>query len=263
MTDFDALAHRAATAGADHARRLFRSDLAVETKTGKTDVVTRADREAQRAVVDELREADPDAAIVGEEDDALKTVPAAGRAWVIDPIDGTHNYVRGGRCWTTSVALVEDGEPVAAANVLPALGDTYRSVDGEVRRDGTPVTTSDRTDPETCVVCPTIWWPMDRRGEYARATRAVVERFGDLKRPGSAQAALGRLAAGELDGVITNVSTNPWDTIAGVHLVRVAGGRVTDLDGECWTHDARGLVASNGRIHDAVRSAARDIDAER
>ena len=263
MTDFDALAHRAATAGADHARRLFRSDLAVETKTGKTDVVTRADREAQRAVVDVLRDADPAATIVGEEGEAEKTVPDSGRAWVVDPIDGTHNYVRGGRCFTTSVALVDDGEAVTGANVLPAMDDTYRTVDGAVRRNGTTVTTSDRTDPETCVVCPTIWWPMDRRDEYARATRAVVERFGDLKRPGSAQAALGRLAAGELDGVLTNVSTNPWDTVAGVHLVRTAGGRVTDLDGDRWTHDARGLVASNGAIHEHVLAAARDVDAGR
>jgi len=262
VTDPDELARRAAETGGEHALSLFRTDLAVETKTGKTDVVTRADREAQRAVLDVLDDADPDTAIVAEEEDERETVPAAGRAWVIDPIDGTHNYVRGGRCWTTSVAFVRDGDPVAAANVLPALDDSYRTVDGEVRRNGERIDTSDRSDPERCVVCPTIWWPMDRRDEYARATRAVVERFGDLKRPGSAQAALARLAAGELDGVITNVATNPWDTVAGVHLVRAAGGRVTDLSGNHWTHDARGLVASNGQIHDSVLAAARDIDAD-
>jgi myo-inositol-1(or 4)-monophosphatase len=260
VTDPDALALRAARAGADRAGELFRSDLAVETKSGKTDVVTRADREAQQAVIDVLASADPEAAVVGEEEDELKTIPETGRAWVIDPIDGTHNYVRGGRCFTTSVCLVADGEPLAAANVLPAMGDTYRTVDGHVERDGESVTTTDRTDPERCVVCPTIWWATDRRDEYARAAEAIVERFGDLKRPGSAQAALARLAAGELDGVLTNVETNPWDTVAGVHLVREAGGRVTDLAGERWTHDARGLVASNGAVHDEVLAAARSID---
>ncbi|WP_372480318.1 inositol monophosphatase [Halomicrobium sp. HM KBTZ05] len=261
MSDPDALALRAARAGAERAHDLFRRDLAVETKSGKTDVVTRADREAQTAVAAVVDDADPDATLVGEEAAAAKSVPETGRAWVVDPIDGTHNYVRGGRCFTTSVCLVADGEPVAAANVLPAMDDTYRTVDDGVALNGTRVTTSDRTDPERAIVCPTIWWPMDRRDEYARATRAIVERFGDLKRPGSAQAALGRLAAGELDGVITNVETNPWDTIAGVHLVREAGGRVTDLDGDRWTHDARGLVASNGPLHDAVLDAARSIDA--
>jgi 3'-phosphoadenosine 5'-phosphosulfate (PAPS) 3'-phosphatase len=70
---------------------------------------------------------------------------------------------------------------------------------------------------------------------------------------------LARLAAGELDGVFTNVDAHPWDTIAGVHLVRQAGGRVTDLDGERWRHDAVGLVASNGGVHDAVLAAANEI----
>jgi len=258
--DPDAAVARAARTGAEHARSLFRSGLAVETKSGKTDTVTRADREAQREIVDVVREADADAAVVGEEEEELKAVPETGAAWVIDPIDGTNNYVRGGRTWTTSVCYVRDGEPVAAANALPAVGDTYRTRRGGVALNGEPVRTSDRGDPETCMVCPSVWWPMDRREEYARAARAVVERFGDLRRPGSVQAALAWTAAGELDGVLTNVAVNPWDSIAGVHLVREAGGTVTDLEGERWTHDSRGLVASNGEIHEDVLAAAREIE---
>lgn len=72
----------------------------------------------------------------------------------------------------------------------------------------------------------------------------------------------GLVAAGSLEGTVTNVETNPWDDIAGVHLVRQAGDRVTGLDGERWTHDARGLVASNGRIHDEMLAAAREIDGD-
>jgi len=60
--------------------------------------------------------------------------------------------------------------------------------------------------------------------------------------------------------VITNVRCNPWDTVAGVHLVRAAGGTVTDLEGNRWRHDSRGLVASNGALHDEVLAAAREID---
>jgi myo-inositol-1(or 4)-monophosphatase len=101
---------------------------------------------------------------------------------------------------------------------------------------------------------------MDRRDEYARACEAIVERFADLRRPGSAQAALAELAAGSVEGVVTNVDTNPWDTVAGVHLVRQAGGRVTDLEGNRWRHDSRGLVASNGHLHDEVLAAAQAID---
>ena len=65
---------------------------------------------------------------------------------------------------------------------------------------------------------------------------------------------------GAIEGVITNVDTHPWDTVAGVHLVRSAGGTVTDLSGDRWRHDSNGLVASNGHVHDAVLEAARAIE---
>jgi len=254
------VAMQAAKAGAAVARDSFRGDLTVETKDGDTDVVTQADRDAQRAVVDCIHESYPDDAIVGEENDAASTVPDQGRAWVIDPIDGTNNYVRGMRWYATSVAAVEDGEPVAATNTLPSLGDTYRT-DGETaRRNGDPISASEVADPARSVVVPTIWWDFDHRGEYARATGGIVERFADLRRIGCAQAALSLVADGAIEGVITNVDTHPWDTVAGVHLVRSAGGTVTDLSGDRWRHDSNGLVASNGHVHDAVLEAARAIE---
>jgi myo-inositol-1(or 4)-monophosphatase len=253
------VAVRAAEAGAAVAEAAFRGDLTVETKSGDTDVVTAADREAQAAVVQRIRESFPDDAVVGEEEGQASTVPEEGTAWVIDPIDGTNNFVRGMRLYATSVAVVEDGEPVAAANVLPSLGDTYVADRESARRNGEPISVSDRRDPSGAVVAPTIWWDFDRREEYGRATTAIVERFADMRRIGCAQAALSLVADGAIEGVLTNVDPNPWDSIAGVHLVRNAGGTVTDLSGDRWTHDATGLVASNGHVHDAVLSAAREI----
>ena len=260
MTDERAtVAVEAAEAGAAVASDAFRGELTVETKSGDTDVVTAADREAQTAVVERIRESFPDDAVVGEEEGAASAVPERGVAWVIDPIDGTNNFVRGMRQYATSVAVVRDGEPVAAANVLPSLGDTYVAAAETTRRNGEVVEVSDRTDPALSVVSPTIWWDFDRREEYGRAATAIVERFADMRRFGCAQAALSLVADGGVEGVITNVDTNPWDTIAGVHLVRQAGGRVTDLHGDRWRHDATGLVASNGHVHEAVLDAARDI----
>ena len=260
---------RAARAGAAVAESAFRGDLTVEQKTGRTDVVTAADRDAQRAAIDVLREDYPDDAVVGEEEDALKAVPDEGATWVVDPIDGTNNFVRGNRVWATSVAAVIDGEPVAAANVAPALGDTYADVtdaadahaaDGDgPTRNGEPLSVTDETDPELCTVAPTFWWPFDRRAEYATACREAVERFDDVRRVGSAQLTLSMVAAGELDGAFTNVDTNPWDTLAGVHLVRAAGGTVTDRHGERWRHDSEGLVASNSGVHDELLAATRAI----
>jgi myo-inositol-1(or 4)-monophosphatase len=255
-----AVAEASARAGAEVAIESFRTDLEVEHKSGKTDVVTRADRRAQEAVVDSIRSHDPDATVVGEENDAAGTVPDEGTVWIVDPIDGTNNYVRGDRYWATSVACLVDGTPVAAANILPALGDSYVGTPAGVRLNGEAVTVSDRSDPDLCSVVPTVWWGFDRRAEYAAVTEAVVTRFGDLRRNGSAQASLSLLASGTSEGVFTTVETPPWDTVAGVALVRWAGGTVTDLDGGDWHHDTPGLVASNGQIHEDLLAAVRDIE---
>jgi myo-inositol-1(or 4)-monophosphatase len=254
-----AVARRAAEAGAAVAVERFRTGIDVERKGDKTDVVTAADRDAQRAVVDVIREAYPDDAVVGEEGDASKRVPATGDVWVIDPIDGTSNYVRGARLWGTAIAAVRDGTPVAGATEMPALGDGYWTDGEDAYRNGDPVTVSDRDDPETCAVTPTMWWDFDARERYERACGAIVERFGDLRRMGCAQAELAGVAEGSLDGVVTDVRAHPWDTLAGVAMVRAAGGTVTDIDGEPWRYDSVGLVASNGRIHATLLDAAREI----
>jgi len=262
--DISALAtvvEESAAAGAKVAAERFRTDLRVERKGERTDVVTAADRDAQRAVIDRITEEFPADTIYGEEEGTDTAIPDSGRTWVIDPIDGTNNYVRGNRRWATSVACLVDGEAVASANLLPAMDERYVATADGVFRNGERVTVSDRADPGLFQVVPTFWWGFDRREEYAAAARAVVTNFADLRRVGSAQAALSMLAAGTVDGVITNVETNAWDTIAGAAMVEWAGGTVTDLDGEPWTHDARGLVASNGRAHEAVREATRSIDA--
>ena len=248
---------RAAEAGGSVALESFRAGVAVETKDGKTDVVTQADRDAQRRVAGVLGESYPGEPVVGEEDEEASAVPDEGPAWIIDPIDGTNNFVRGVPVWTTSVAATVDGEPAAGASVCPALGDTFRLADGEAVVNGEVASVSDRTDPERFTVSPTMWWEMDRRDEYAGICRGVVERFGDLRRYGSAQYALALCAAGALDGVVTNVRAYPWDSVVGAGLVDAAGGTVTDLNGDPWRHDSTGLVASNGEAHGVVLEAAR------
>lgn len=263
MTDEDeraAVAERAARAGGRVAHERFRTDVEVERKSGATDVVTEADRAAQRTVIDAVHESFPADTIVGEEEDELKRVPDHGAAWVIDPIDGTNNFVRNIRVWATAVAAVVDGEPVAAANALPALGDTYTADADGTYLDGNPVTVSDVSDPRRATVDPTIWWDFDHRDDYARACEAIVSRFGDMRRLGAAQVVLPLVASGALEGTVTNVDANPWDTVAGVFMVRRAGGTVTDLDGNRWRHDSSGLVASNGEIHDDLLAAAQEIE---
>ena len=262
MTDVDerlAVAECAARAGGRVAHDHFRSDIDVESK-GEDDVVTEADRAAQRTVIESIRESFPDDAVVGEEEDERKTVPDEGASWVIDPIDGTHNYVRDIRMWGTAVAAVVDGEPVAAATVCPALGDVYTADGDGAYRNGDPIAVNDVADPHRATVSPTLWWDHDARDEYANACEGIVRRFADMRRFGAAQVVLPTVAAGGLEGVVSNLRANPWDSVGGVFMIRQAGGRVTDLEGNRWRHDSTGLVASNGSLHDEVLAAAREIE---
>lgn len=263
--DISDLAAAAATAGADLAKSGFGSELDIGTKgetgepMGPADVVTETDRKTQRRVVEVLTEHDPRATIVGEENDAEKTVPDTGRAWVIDPIDGTFNFVRGLHYWTTSVAATVDGEPVAACSVLPALDRTYTADDTDAFLNGDPLSVSERTGGESTTVAPIIPPSYGERSVYGNGVGTLFERFGTTARLCSAQATFAQIARGALDGAVTPQRPNPWDSLAGAQLVRKAGGVVTDIDGERWTTDSDSMVASNGLIHEELLEAAEGL----
>lgn len=264
-TDISAVARAAAAAGGAVAMDRFGTNLEIENKNtsaepmGPADVVTEADREAQRRVVAELTEYDPTATIVGEENDARKTVPETGRAWVIDPIDGTFNFVRGVHYWTTSVAATVDGEPVAACSVLPALDRTYTADDSDAFLDETPISVSDRSARGSATVAPIIPPPYGARAAYSDGVGQLFDGFGTTVRFCSAQVTLAMLARGALDGAVTSQRPNPWDSLAGVQFIRQAGGVVTDLDGERWTATSDSMVASNGRIHEQLLDVAQGL----
>lgn len=266
-----AIAKRAARAGGVVARGVFRGELEVETKANENDLVTQTDRDAQSEVVTTVRQEFPEDAFLLEETptvtpgrdgnpDDLQTVdgvPDRGPVWIVDPIDGTANFVRGVSLWTTSVAAVLDGETVGSATSLPAVEDVYAAGPESVTRNGEPISVSGRSDPGTFAVATVGWWDRTDRSVFADLSAAVVERFGDLRRLGSFQATLAHLAAGGLEGAIAPGPTHAWDTVAGVHMIRHAGGVVTDTLGEPWAPDADSLVASNGECHEAVLAAAR------
>jgi myo-inositol-1(or 4)-monophosphatase len=240
---------RAAREGGSQALDAFRSDLVIETKGSPMESVTEVDRAVQRHVIGVIAESFPDEPIVAEEDEARKEVPASGPAWIVDPIDGTNNYVAGNRFWATSVAAVRDGEPIAAVNHLPALGDTYRTTPVGVARNGEAVSVTERSSLTEFTVAPVFGLARAERDSFAAVSNRIIDTAGDLRRTGSAQTTLSMLAAGELDAAVSRMALWPWDTVAGVHLIRRAGGTVTDLDGTAWRRDTPGLVASNGTAH--------------
>lgn len=246
-----------ATTGADYAADRFHTEFEVAVKSSAIDPVTEIDRETQKRIVSAIEKRFPDDEIVGEEGTQRKTVPENGYAWIIDPIDGTHNYVRGMNEWVTSVAVLKDARPIAAVNVVPRLSETYRATVGGAERDGTPISVSDTTDPASFLVASTLRLHTKDNTKIGILADEVIARFGEFRRIGSAQLTLSLVANGSLDAVVGfEMEPHPWDTVAGAFQIRQAGGTVTDLHGDRWELGRPGIVASNGRVHDDVLDLA-------
>lgn len=248
-----------ARSGAETALNSFRSNFSAETKEFETDFVTEADITVQRQILDQIQRHYSDDTLVGEEENIQKTVPKSGVSWIVDPIDGTTNFLHGSRLWATCVALTVDGSGAGGAIVAPALNDTYLVRNGSSYRNGSPLNVSDKADLVTYSVAPILQWTTERDDEFRTELIAVVENFGDLRRIGSAQMTLARVATGAIDVAFSTISVpNPWDTVIGVLLVRQAGGRVTDIYGNEWTPESTGIIATNGHNHEAVIECIRD-----
>lgn len=133
---------RAAKVGGATILEYFRTGGLGEEKVDGS-LVTKADRVAQERISSVVESEFPDEITVGEEGDAESAMPERGTAWVVDPIDGTGKFTRGGPLWCVSVAAGENGEPVAAVNQLPAVGDTYVASSRGINRNGEPVRIGD------------------------------------------------------------------------------------------------------------------------
>jgi myo-inositol-1(or 4)-monophosphatase len=256
--EIDAL-REVTAAGASVAHEGFRGQLEVDQKGGETDLVTHIDRAAQTAVIEAITSRFDEPQIVAEEGMLPKRLPAKGTAWVVDPIDGTHNFIRGRRLFATAVGLVKDGEPLAGTSAFPAMGDVYHTDGSTVWRNAEAVYVSPVRNPREAIIAPLLWWEHDERDRYAAVCEAIVRRFADLRRIGAAQGVLAQIAEGAIDGAIATTRGHPWDTVGGVAMVRAAGGQVTDLDGRRWRPDAPGMVASNGRLHEQLLATAAEV----
>ena len=178
---------------------------------GRADYVTEVDRAAEEAAREVLARETPGIAVVGEE--------LGGRGeteyWLVDPLDGTVNFLHGFPIVATSVALVAGGRPVAGAVHGPYLETTFTAARGQgAEQDGSPLAISD-TPPERAVVGTGFPFKIpERRQEYLRVFLPALERFEDLRRPGAVALDLAWVAAGVFEGFF-ELGLSPWDVAAG------------------------------------------------
>jgi myo-inositol-1(or 4)-monophosphatase len=210
-------------------------------KTSDTDLVSDADRDAER-VIRELLEAErPDDGLIAEE--GSRHDAASGRRWVVDPLDGTVNFLYGIPHWAVSVA-VEDGDGPAAGVVFdPVRGELFRAGrGGGSELNGRPVRVRGRGELERAMIATGFAYREDRRAAQAEVVARLLPGVRDIRRAGAAALDLAWLAAGRLDGYYER-GLSPWDWSAGRLLVTEAGGAVQELPGE-----PMGLVAANPEL---------------
>jgi myo-inositol-1(or 4)-monophosphatase len=199
------------------------------------DYVTEVDRSAEQAAIRVLRAGAPDIAILAEESGGVRN----DRMWVIDPVDGTTNFVRGFPVVGVSVALVEEGRPVVGAVIAPLLGEAWSAAEGQGAFDGEGNRLAVSRHPGAGVVA--TGFPFrrkDRLPRYLPVMTAALQRFEDLRRAGAASLDLAYVGAGAFDGYF-ELGLGLWDIAAGALMVREAGGVVTD-----WAGDSEAVFLS-------------------
>ena len=240
------------TADAITVARFRAADLRVTRKPDRTPV-TDADTAAEEALRALISGERPDDAVLGEEGGGA--VPASGRGWVLDPIDGTKNFSRGMPAWATLIALTVHGEPVVGVASAPALGRRWWAARGSgAWTSDAPGATprriavsgvSDLADAYLSTTDIRTFAEQGRREHYLRLTDACWETraFGDFW-----QHCL--VAEGVLD-LAVDAAANPWDLAALLPIVVEAGGALTDLGGAATFAGGDGL-SSNGAVHGAA-----------
>ena len=201
-------------------------------------------------MVTAISERYPDDAILSEERGG--SVSETGRTWLLDPVDGTVNYMKANPMFCACVAVLEDGAVTHAAVAAPRLGDLYHaSIGGGAFRDtggsSSPLRVSTTDELDYAVVGADL--SLYGGKEQPPGVREVLFGSWQLRALGSAGIRGAWIAAGYLD-VSVGTHNTAWDYAPTVLLVSEAGGRATDLSGNPWTLDSDGLLATNGHLHD-------------
>jgi len=237
-------ARRAGRLLAAHAGR----PATVETKRSHIDLVTEIDRASEQILHRAIRRAFPDHGFRGEE--ATLTNPHAPYQWIVDPLDGTTNFVHGTPSFAISIGLLHVGRPVLGLIHDPMRHETFTALRGRgARLNGRRISVSPVRSVATSMLSTGFSDKFrDNPAPYLRWFAAFQSRCHAVRRMGSTALSLAYVACGRQEGFYEQ-DLWPWDIAAGILLVREAGGRVTDFHGRDVKLEDGRVVASNTRIH--------------
>ena len=246
----------AARAAGDEIRKHLGKPEHTMEKSSPHDLVTEVDKRCQEIIESILLDAYPSSKLLGEEavgpgsKAAIQAVKDADPTflWVVDPIDGTLNFIRGIPFCAVSIGLMHEGKAVIGVIYDPIRDEMFSGIAGkEATANGHPMRVSGVDDVFAAVLA--SGFPTgDFRGKNAEQIRRFAFHARNVRAMGSAALHMAYVAAGRLDGFWEN-DLNAWDLLAGAVLVQTAGGMVTDEDGNDYALSTRHVVATNGKIH--------------
>jgi len=201
----------------------------VHTKSSGTDMVTAVDKASERLIVGTLADVRPDDGVLGEE--GSRREGTSGVRWIIDPLDGTTNYLYGYPTFAVSIGVEVDGVVVAGAVKDPSRGELFTAHLGAgARCNGQPISVSGKDDLATALIGTGFEYDPQRRGIEASWLPTIITKVRDIRRGGAASLDLCWVACGRLDGYY-ETGLSPWDMAAGDLIAREAGAETSDFSG--------------------------------
>ena len=230
----------------------------LETKSSPTDVVTAADQAVERLLTEALATARPDDGLLGEE--GAGSPGTSGVRWVVDPIDGTVNYLYGIPQWAVSIGVEDEQGAFVGVVFDPAKGELWQAVrGGGAVLDGAPLHCTQVTSLAQALVGTGFGYDERRRAAQATVLPTLLPAVRDLRRLGAGSLDLCAVAAGRLDAYYEQ-GLSPWDLSAGGLIAREAGARVEGLRGKAAGHDL--VVAAGPGVFDQLHDLLVAFDAD-
>jgi len=233
----------------DFIRSRSASDFSVEHK-GRIDLVTEVDKEAQGRIVSAIEKHFPDHGILAEE--SYSKDGGSGYTWIIDPLDGTTNFVHHLPVYAVSLAVYLQGRPLVGVCYNPAAGELFAAEAGQgATRNGKPIKVSATTEIVNALVATGFPYRSQNLDQISARFFRVITQAQGVRRLGAAALDLCYVACGVFDA-FWEEGLAPWDMAAGALILTEAGGRITNLDGTPFDLERGTVAASNSHLHDAI-----------
>jgi myo-inositol-1(or 4)-monophosphatase len=239
-------------AGAAELKRYFNGTFTISSKSTINDLVTEADHASEKAIFKVIQEQHPDHFILSEETGEIKQ--DSSYKWIIDPIDGTINFANGIPICCVSIGIEKDGVMVLGAVYNPFMNEMFVAEKGMgATLNDAPIHVSQQSELiKSCLVTGFPYQYLDAANGPLQVFEKLIRKSVPVRRLGSAALDLCWTAAGRFDGFYEH-KLQPWDSAAGYLMVEEAGGVVTDLKGNTYNPYQPGIIATNGKIHQALQ----------